>query len=188
MNTSSDMNGDAGALLHLTVMASGEVYAMRTSSVREIIELGDVTNVPMTPKYMRGAINLRGAAIPLLDLAARFGKAPLEISRRTCIVVVEVAAGGASQVIGIMVDTVNAVIEIAGSDITAIPALELQKNARQDTRFLHGMGTVNGKFVVIIDVDKLVASEETGIAETSAIELAGLRATDMSGAGHPVHA
>jgi purine-binding chemotaxis protein CheW len=184
MNSSSVTDSDTGALLHLTVTVSGEVYAIRTSSVREIIELGEVTSVPMTPKYMRGAINLRGAAIPLLDLAARFGKAPLEINRRTCIVVVEAGAGAAGQVIGIMVDTVNAVIEIAAGDVTGIPALDV----RQDANFLHGMGRVNGKFVVIVDVDKLLASDETGGAEVSAVHLAGAQAAEMAGAGPSVHA
>jgi purine-binding chemotaxis protein CheW len=184
MNTSSDMDGDAGAQLHLTIMVSGEVYAIRASSVREIIELGDVTSVPMTPRYMRGAINLRGAAIPLLDLAARFGKAPLEISRRTCIVVVEVDAGAANQVIGIMVDAVNAVIEIADSDVNDIPALEL----RQDAGFLHGMGTVNGKFVVIIDVDKLLAGDETDVAAASAMHVAGSRAPELDHGGLAAYA
>src|SRR3569833_2629189 len=86
--------GGAQAEQYLTFLLGGEVYAMGILSIKEILEYQPVTTVPMTPGYVRGVINLRGAVVPVLDLSVRFGKPSSPVTRRTCIEIIEIDAGG----------------------------------------------------------------------------------------------
>jgi purine-binding chemotaxis protein CheW len=140
-------------LQYLTFMLRGEVYAIGILSIKEIIEYGGLTGVPMMPATIRGVINLRGAVVPVMDLAVRFGKPPGEVTKRTCIVIVEIDAGGERQVVGIVVDAVNAVQEIAPEDIEPPPGFGMAIAAD----FVSGMGKVNGRFVVLLDVLQVLA-------------------------------
>ena len=97
---------------YLTFMLSGETYAISILRIKEIIQSGQVTAVPRMPDFIRGVINLRGAVVPVIDLSARFGKPPTAVGRRNCIIIIEVAIGAETQNIGVMVDAVNAVLEI----------------------------------------------------------------------------
>jgi len=144
---------------YLTFMLGGETYAIGILAIKEIIEYSGVTVVPMMPESVRGVINLRGAVVPVMDLSVRFGKPLTTQTKRTCVVIVEVASGGdeASQVVGVMVDAVNSVLEIAGTDIEAAPSF----GARIDTRFIQGIGKVNGRFVILLNVDEVLALDET---------------------------
>src|SRR5262245_18250479 len=101
----------------LTFVLARTVYAIGILAIKEIIEYGGVTSVPMMPESVRGVINLRGAVVPVLDLAARFGRKSADVTRRTCIVIVEVHAQGERQDIGVVVDAVNEVVEIAPAEI-----------------------------------------------------------------------
>jgi purine-binding chemotaxis protein CheW len=111
---------------------------------------------------VRGVINLRGAVVPVMDLSARFGKEATAVTRRTCVVIVEIGSDGTSgtdhQVIGVMVDAVNAVLEIAAADIEPAPAF----GARIRTDFIQGMGKVNGRFVILLDVNNVLSLDELG--------------------------
>jgi purine-binding chemotaxis protein CheW len=141
---------------YLTFMLSGEMYAIGILGIKEIIEFGGVTTVPLMPDCIRGVINLRGAVVPVMDLAARFGKPSSGISKRTCIVIVEIDHDDGQQVIGVMVDAVNAVLEIAAADIEPAPSF----GARMRSDFIAGMGKVNGKFVILLDIDKVLSTLE----------------------------
>ena len=143
---------------YLTFMLGGEVFAIGILAVKEIIEYGGVTTVPMMPECIRGVINLRGAVVPVMDLLSRFGKQPIVIGKRTCIVIVEIAAGGEQQVVGVMVDAVNAVLEIPGSEIEPAPSF----GAKIRTDFIAGMGKVGGKFVILLNVDNVLSTQEVG--------------------------
>ncbi|HJW26330.1 MAG TPA: chemotaxis protein CheW, partial [Rhodocyclaceae bacterium] len=88
---------------YLTFSLGEEMFAIGILAIREIIEYGQVTEVPMTPPFIRGVINLRGAVVPVVDLAVRFGRPPRDITRRTCIVIVEVESEKGSQEMGIVV-------------------------------------------------------------------------------------
>jgi purine-binding chemotaxis protein CheW len=70
------------------------MFALGILSIKEIIEYGQLTTVPMMPDFIRGVINLRGAVVPVVDLACRFGRKPREVARRTCIVIIETRGGG----------------------------------------------------------------------------------------------
>jgi len=140
----------------LTFSLNAEMFAVAIDNIKEIIEFGQPTEVPMMPSFIRGVINLRGAVVPVIDLNARFGRAASGISRRTCIVIVEVEAEGTAQDIGIMVDAVSAVLDIPDTEIEPPPSF----GARIRTEFLRGMGKVEGRFVMILDLGQVLSVEE----------------------------
>jgi purine-binding chemotaxis protein CheW len=141
---------------YLTFVLSGEVFAIGILAVKEIIEYTQLTAVPMTPGYVRGVMNLRGAVVPVLDLSVRFGKEGSPVTKRTCIVIIEISAGEECHDIGVVVDSVNAVLEIPASDIEPPPSF----GARVRTDFIQGMAKMNGKFVILLDVNQVLAAEE----------------------------
>lgn len=140
----------------LTFLLRGEMFGIGILYIKEIIEYGHLTEIPMTPPTIRGVINLRGAVVPVIDLAARFGGSPSQIGRRTCIVIVEIEDGTQSQDIGLIVDAVNEVIEIPPADITPPPSF----GARLRTDFIAGMGKVDGRFVVLLDIGQVLSMNE----------------------------
>ena len=141
---------------YLTFMLGGEVFAIGILAIKEIIEYGGLTPVPMMPSTIRGVINLRGAVVPVMDLAARFGRPSTEPGKRTCIVIVELRAQDEQQVIGVIVDSVNAVQEIAPADIEPAPGFGM----RIAPHFIAGMGKVNGKFVILLDIEQVLSMHE----------------------------
>lgn len=153
---------------YLTFMLGGEVFAIGILAIKEIIEYGGLTEVPMMPDSIRGVINLRGAVVPVMDLAARFGKPSAAVGKRTCIVIVEREADGERQVTGVVVDAVNAVLDIPAAEIEPAPTF----GTRIHGDFILGMGKVSGKFVILLDIDRVLAVEDAaGLpaeAETSA--------------------
>ena len=141
---------------YLTFMLGREVFAVSILRIKEIIEYGQLTVVPMMPEFIRGVINLRGAVVPVMDLMARFGQDSSALSKRTCVVILEIELEGETQDVGILVDAVNEVLEIAGSEVE--PAPRFGTNIRAD--FISGMGKVNGRFVIILDLNRVVSSGE----------------------------
>ena len=142
---------------YLTFLLSGEMFAIGILNIKEIIEYGSLTEVPMMPDFIRGVINLRGSVVPVVDLSSRFGRHKTEVSRRTCIVIIEVQGGDESkQDIGVMVDSVSEVLEIPRSEIEPPPAF----GAKIRVDFIHGMGKVAGKFVIILNADKVLSVDE----------------------------
>ena len=141
---------------YLTFSLGGEMFAVGILNVKEIIEYGNLTEIPMMPAFIRGVINLRGSVVPVIDLSARFGGKSTELSRRTCIVIVEVADEETRHDIGIMVDAVSEVLDIPGSEIEPPPTF----GARIRADFIFGMGKVTGKFVIILNINKVLSVEE----------------------------
>jgi len=141
---------------YLTFMLAGEAFAIGILAIKEIIEYHSLTEVPMMPPSVRGVINLRGAVVPVMDLLARFGRPPSEVTKRTCIVIVEIEAGDERQVIGVVVDAVNEVLDIAPADIEPPPSF----GARIRSEFIQGMGKVKGRFVILLDVDHVLSLDE----------------------------
>jgi len=153
---------------YLTFQLAGEAFAINILSIKEIIEYHSLTEVPMMPPSVRGVINLRGAVVPVMDLQARFGRKPSEVTKRTCIVIVEVEADADGererQVIGVVVDAVNEVLDIAATDIEPAPAF----GARIRTDFIEGMGKVRGKFVILLNVNHVLSLDEIQAAAGAA--------------------
>ncbi len=147
---------------YLTFTLGGEMFAVETLSVKEIIEYGQITAVPMMPPSIRGVINLRGAVVPVIDLKARFGAPATEVTRRTCIVIIELGAEDEHQVIGIVVDTVSEVLEIPASEIEPPPAF----GARIRADFISGMGKIAGHFVILLDMGRVLSVDELASLST----------------------
>jgi purine-binding chemotaxis protein CheW len=145
----------------LTFSLGGEVLAMEIRLVKEILQHVNITEVPLTPPAIRGVINLRGAVVPVIDLAVRFGRPVTPIDKRTCIVILEVGEHDESTVMGIMVDHVSEVIEIALSDIEPPPAFG--NLIRSD--FIRGVGKIGGRFVLILEMERVLSLEELAGAE-----------------------
>jgi len=143
----------------LTFMLSGEEFAVPIMQVKEIIEYDDLTNVPMVPKFIAGAINLRGSVVPVVNLAVKFGIQPAEITRRTCVVIMEVEIDEEHTVMGVLVDKVLQVIDIDDEDIDSAPSL----GAQIRTDFIRGMGKLEDRFVIILAIDKILSSEEIAV-------------------------
>ncbi len=144
---------------YLTFMLSGEVYAIGILHIKEIIEYGQLTTVPMMPTFIRGVINLRGAVVPVVDLASRFGGKAGVVTRRSCIVILELAAEEDTQVIGVVVDAVNEVLEIASADIEPPPSF----GTKIRTDFIAGMGKVQERFVILLNVNEVLSAEDLAV-------------------------
>jgi purine-binding chemotaxis protein CheW len=141
---------------YLTFVLGSEIYAIGILAIKEIIEYGQLTEVPRMPASIKGVINLRGAVVPVVDLGARFGKMPTRVWKRTCIVIIEVETEEGPQVVGVMVDAVNEVLDIPASEIEPAPSF----GAKIRADFIRGMGKVDGKFVIILNADKVLSVEE----------------------------
>jgi purine-binding chemotaxis protein CheW len=147
-----------GPQQYLTFVLGGEVFAIGILAIREILEYSAPTQVPMMPPYLCGVINLRGTVVPVIDLALRFARPASAVSKRTCIVIIEVATGDELQQMGLLVDAVNAVLEIDPAQVEPPPAF----GTRIRTDFIHGMGTVDSRFIILLNVHHLLAAEELG--------------------------
>ena len=141
---------------YLTFNLGSEMFAVGILNVKEIIEYGNLTEIPMMPGFIRGVINLRGAVVPVVDLSCRFGHHASEVQRRTCIVIVEVTQEDAKHDIGIMVDAVSEVLEIGVKDIEPPPSF----GAKIRADFIAGMGKVAGKFVILLDIQRVLSTDE----------------------------
>jgi purine-binding chemotaxis protein CheW len=140
----------------LTFSLGGEVLAMDIRLVKEILQYTAITEVPMTPPEIRGVLNLRGAVVPVIDLAVRFGRPVTPIDKRTCIVILEIGENEAATVMGIMVDHVSEVIEIAQGDIDPPPTF----GNRLRSEFISGVGKIGGKFVLLLEMNRVLSLEE----------------------------
>lgn len=149
---------------YLTFTLRREMYAIGILAIKEILEYGRVTTVPLTPSFIRGVINLRGSVVPVVDLSARFGGEASEITKRSCVVIVEVANGEGKLDIGVVVDAVSEVLEIPESEIEPPPAF----GAKIRTDFIQGMGKVDGRFVILLDVNRVLSVEELSLEGASA--------------------
>ena len=157
---------------YLTFSVSGESFAIPISAIKEIIEYRAPTDVPMMPPYIRGVINLRGRVVPVIDLSVRFERAKGEVSKRTCIVILEITHEGEQQDISVVVDAVSAVVDIVGADIEPPPKF----GARLRADFISGMGKIGEQFVIVLNVDRVLSIEELtmldGVGESEMLALA----------------
>ncbi|MFZ4860027.1 MAG: chemotaxis protein CheW [Desulfuromonadaceae bacterium] len=141
---------------YLTFTLADEVFAVDVARVREILEMPSITKVPQVPDFMLGVINLRGCVVPVIDLRQKFGMQETAQTVNTCIIVVEVAMDGENIVLGSLADSVQEVIEMEPAQIEAAP--HIGTNLKTD--FIKGMGKHDGRFVMILDIDKVFSSDE----------------------------
>lgn len=141
---------------YLAFSLAGEMYAIPLLGVKEIIEYGGVTPIPTMPSFIRGVINLRGRVVPVMDLSSRFGENRTEVGERTCIVILEQNRDGREQDMGVVVDSVNAVVDIAADAIEPPPTF----GAKIRVDFMQGMWKFQDRFVIILDLAKVLSVEE----------------------------
>jgi purine-binding chemotaxis protein CheW len=141
---------------YLTFTLGDEVFAMDIRTVREIIQYGPMTTVPLMPDFVRGVINLRGAVVPVIDLQARFGRPAAKVGKKTCIVIFDAMREGERVELGLLVDAVSEVIEISPAQIEPPP--NFGTSVRRD--FIRGMGKVASRFVIILEPDKAFDVED----------------------------
>lgn len=158
----------------LTFLLAREMFAISISNIREIIEYGQITPVPMVPRFVRGIINLRGQVVPVIDMQVRLGRESSPVGKRTCIVIVEVTMpeDGHQEVIGIVVDSVSEVLGVPLSQIEKPP--QFGANMRHD--FIAGLGKIDSKFVIILNVEKVLSVEEL----SSMVEALDTEATETA--------
>jgi purine-binding chemotaxis protein CheW len=144
---------------YLTFGIDGEVYAVPVSKVREVLEHIKPTRLPKADDFLKGIINVRGTGIPVVDLRIKFGLPEIAATLDSAIIVMEInAAKGEILVIGALTDEVHEVIELDDKDMEPAPRF----GSRIDTSFIHGVGKRDGKFIIILDIDKAFSGNETG--------------------------
>jgi purine-binding chemotaxis protein CheW len=176
--------GAAGSAAHggaqyLTFMLDGGQYAFGILAIKEIIEYCRVTVVPMMPTWIRGVLNLRGSVVPVMDLSARFGGRPTAVTKRTCIVIVDVGMNEDRHNVGLIVDAVNAVLDISPADIEPPPTMGTM--IRSD--FISGIGKVADRFVIILNAERVLAEDALGTPGEMAAHKPARAATPPNGPG-----
>lgn len=141
---------------YLTFTLGREGYGIQILKVREIIGYMDITAVPRTPCHVKGVINLRGQVISVLDLRMKFGMEEAARTEETCIIVVETRAGGRKLSIGLIVDKVSEVLNIAEEAIEDAPAFGMSV----DAQFILGMGKIGQSVKILLDIDKVLGAED----------------------------
>jgi purine-binding chemotaxis protein CheW len=141
---------------YLAFLLDNGEFAIDINSVREIIQYGHMTAVPLMPDFVRGVINLRGAVVPVIDLQARFGKAPAKVCKKTCIVIFDSHRDGEKVELGLLVDAVSAVIDINENQIEPPP----QFGGTVRREFIKGMGRVGEQFIIILEPQKALDVQE----------------------------
>ncbi|KUG28448.1 positive regulator of chea protein activity (chew) [hydrocarbon metagenome] len=145
---------------YLTFVLENELFALNIGSVREVLELTSITKVPRTPEFIRGVINLRGRAVPVVDLRMKFGMGETRRTVNTCIIIVEVELDGEATVLGALADSVQEVYEMESSQIEPPPRM----GTRIKAEFITGMGKSGDRFIVILDINKVFSAEELSLA------------------------
>lgn len=145
------------AVQYLTFQMAGEEYAVAIMRVREIIQLDRVTRVPSAPRWIRGVVNLRGGVVPVADLALKFGMEASEITKWSCLVIVEVEQRGEPVVMGVLADSVRQVMDLTPEDVEPAPSF----GTRIDGEFLLGMARQGNRFALLLDIDRVLSDEET---------------------------
>jgi purine-binding chemotaxis protein CheW len=154
--SSTDVAESALGGKYLTFKLAGEEYGLEILKVREIIKIMEITAVPQMPEFVKGVVNLRGKVIPVIDLRLRFGLKEAEYNDETCIIVVNVGSE-----MGVVVDTVQEVLDISEQQIEPPPAVGQDVN----TEFILGMGKVGDRVKILLDIDRALTREERNAIE-----------------------
>jgi purine-binding chemotaxis protein CheW len=143
-----------------------ELFAANVGKVLEILELTKITKVPQSPNYMRGVINLRGNVLPVVDTRIKFGMPETKDTINTCIIVLDIDIDQESVKVGLLVDMVQEVLQIDAEHIQPPPSIGNKFKAE----FIKGMGKVDDEFVMILDIDHVLTTDEISIIQSSVNE------------------
>jgi purine-binding chemotaxis protein CheW len=159
MDTTKGKVAEAQQGQYLGFFSGEEEYAISILRVKEILQYEATTRVPGTPPSIRGVINMRGSVVPVVDLAVRLGLPESRVSKRTCIVIVEVDLEGEPTVIGLMVDSVSQVIDLGSDDIQPPPPF----GPRVRIDYLIGMGRLGQRLILLLDIDRVLSATEIAV-------------------------
>ncbi len=148
---------------YLAFALGHEEYGLPVLKVREIIKVMEITQVPQVPAHVRGVLNLRGKVIPVIDLRLKFGFPPQDYTERTCIIVVDVSLSGANVMMGIVVDSVSEVLNIAAADIDLAPDF----GGHVTTDYVLALAKVKGTVKILLDLDRVLGAETQAAARAS---------------------
>ncbi len=148
---------------YLTFTLDNDEFAVDIFKVREVLEFTSVTRVPRTPEFMRGVINLRGKVVPVIDLRLKFGLTRTETTIDTCVIITEVEVRGEKTVLGALADSVQEVIELEAKNIEPPPHM----GTRVNIDFISGMGKRDEKFLILLDIDRVLSEDETRAVATA---------------------
>ena len=146
---------------YMTFKLGNELFAISVAQVREVLEVSQITRVPTAPSYMRGVVNVRGQATPVVDLRLKFGLPETPDTVHTRIIVMELQIDGEATVLGGVADSVHEVIELEPANINPPPRIAM----RWRTDFIEGMGKRGDDFIIILDVNAVFSSEELAVVD-----------------------
>lgn len=153
----------------LTFTLGREIFALDIGTVREVLELTSITKIPRTPGFMRGVINLRGHAVPVVDMRRKLGMSQGEDTVDTCIIIVEIEFDGELTVMGALVDSVREVFEMMPESIEPAPKMGAAVNAE----YIRGMGRQEERFIIILDINKIFSAQELALVKGMSAEQEG---------------
>jgi purine-binding chemotaxis protein CheW len=149
------------AAQYITFKLGEEMFAINVARVREVLEMPLITKVPTAPPYMRGVVNVRGKAIPVVDMRLKFGLDSVADTVNTRIIIMELTIDGESTVLGGVADSVHEVIELEPNQIDPPPRIAM----RWRTELIQGMGRRNDEFIIILDLNAVFSSDEIALVE-----------------------
>ncbi len=152
--------GSAERSQYLSFVLAGSDYGVGILQVKEILQYETVTKVPGVPASVRGVINLRGAVVPVIDLAVKFGQAAMPVTKRTCVLIAEASLEGERTVMGVLADSVREVLELGAKDIEPPPTF----GTAIQVEYITGMAKVGKGFVLLLDLDRVLSVEERSAA------------------------
>jgi len=154
---------------YLTFSLGEEEFALEITKVREVMDYTNITRVPRMPEFLNGVINLRGNVVPVIDLRLKLGMSATEKTLDTCIVIMEIKVDGEPIDMGALTDSVQEVIDLDPAQIEPPPRLGTKLN----TEFIQGMGKRDDKFLIILNIDKVLAGDELALIQNKSGSSAG---------------
>ena len=151
----------------LTFNSSKESFAVDIQTVKEIKEFSSITIIPLMPKSVLGVINLRGNVVPIIDFQVRIGKEKSKITKRTCIIIVEIIHLDEKMEVGILVDSVSEVIYIPQEEIEKAPS----SGSKIRNDFIKSIGKIDGKFIIILDITNVLSVDELSVVENASMAI-----------------
>ncbi len=141
---------------YLTFFVRGEEYAIALRRVREVLTYDAITRIPHTPPAIRGVTNVRGAVVPVIDLAVKFHGNPTVADTRTCVVLVETIIDGSPTLLGLITEAIGQVLALTNDEVLPAPSFGVPIRSE----FLAGIGRVGKKFALLLEIDRLLALDE----------------------------
>ncbi len=154
---------------YLTFRLDQETFALDIGKVREVLDFTTITQIPRTPEFMRGVINLRGSVVPVVDLRLKFGMSRTESTVNTCIIIAEVTVDDETTILGALADSVQEVTDLEPDHLEPAPRI----GTRLDTDFIKGMGRRNDKFIMLLDIDRVFSTGELARVQEGQAEASG---------------